>query len=44
MTNVDVVHLVDLNSSLTLNGEDVISKRSEVESLLYGANFGKSSK
>lgn len=44
MSNVDVIHLVDLNSSLTLNGEDVISKRSEVESLLYGVNFGKSSK
>jgi len=44
MTNVDFVHLVDLNSTLTLNGKDVISKRSKVEDLLYGVNFGKSSK
>ena len=44
MTNVDFVHLVDLNSTLTLNGTDVISKRSIVEDLLYGVNFGKSSK
>ena len=44
MTNVDFVHLVDLNSTLTLNGTDVISKRSKVEDLLYGVNFGKSSK
>ena len=44
MTNVDFIHLVDLNSTLTLNGKDVISKRSKVGDLLYGANFGKSSK
>ena len=44
MTNVDFVHLVDLNSTLTLNGKDVISKQSNVEDLLYGVNFGKSSK
>ena len=44
MTNVDFIHLVDLNSTLTLNGKEVISKRSKVENLLYGANFGKSSK
>ena len=44
MTNVDFIHLVDLNSTLTLNGKDVISKRSKVEDLLYGVNFGKSSK
>ena len=44
MTNVDFIHLVDLNSTLTLNGIDVISKRSKVSDLLYGANFGKSSK
>ena len=44
MTNVEVIHLVDLNSTLTLNGKDVISKRSKVEDLLYGVNFGKSSK
>ena len=44
MTDVDFVHLVDLNSTLTLNGKDVISKQSKVEDLLYGVNFGKSSK
>jgi hypothetical protein len=44
MTNVDFIHLVDLNSTLTLNGKDVISKQSNVEDLLYGVNFGKSSK
>ena len=44
MTNVDFLHLVDLNSTLTLNGTDVISKRSKVENLLYGANFGMSTK
>ena len=44
MTNVDFVHLVDLNSTLTLNEKDVISKQSKVEDLLYGVNFGKSSK
>ena len=44
MTNVDVIHLVDLNSTLTLNGKEVISKRSKVANLLYGANFGKGSK
>ena len=44
MVNVDLDHLVDLDSSLTLNGKDVISKRAEVGNLLYGATFGKSSK
>jgi len=44
MVNVDLDHLVDLNSSLTLNGKDVISKRAEVGDLLYGATFGKSSR
>jgi hypothetical protein len=44
MINVDSIHLVDLNSTLTLNGEDVISKRSKVADLLYGAYYGKSSK
>ena len=44
MTNVNFIHLVDLNSTLTLNGNDVISKRSNVGDLLYGVNFGKSSK
>ena len=44
MTNVDFIHLVDLNSTLTLNGKDVISKLPKVENFLYGANFGKSSK
>jgi hypothetical protein len=44
MTNVDFVHLVDLNSTLTLNGKEVTSKRSKVEDLLYGVNFGKASK
>jgi hypothetical protein len=44
MTNVDFVHLVDLNSTLNLNGKDVINKRPKVENFLYGANFGKSSK
>ena len=44
MINVDFAHLVDLNSTLTLNGTDVISKRSKVADLLYGSNFGKSSK
>jgi hypothetical protein len=44
MINVELSHLVDLNSTLTLNGQDVISKRSKVGDLLYGANFGKSSK
>ncbi|MDC0197991.1 CotH kinase family protein, partial [Candidatus Thioglobus sp.] len=43
MTNVDFVHLVDLNSTLNLNGKDVINKRPKVENFLYGANFGKSS-
>ena len=44
MTNVDFVHLVGLNSTLTLNGKDVISKRTKVRNLLYGVNYGKSSK
>ena len=44
MNDIDLSHLVDLNSTLTLNGKDVISKRSKVEDLLYGVNFGKSSK
>ena len=44
MTNVDFMHLVDLNSTLNLNGKNVIAKRSKVENFLYGANFGKSSK
>jgi hypothetical protein len=44
MTNVDLIHLVDLKSTLTLNGKDVITKRFKVGDLLYGANFGKSSK
>ena len=43
MKNVDLNHLVEPNSSLTINGKDVISKRSKVVDLLYGVNFGKSS-
>ena len=42
--NIELIHLVGLNSSLSLNGKNVISKRSKVENLLYGANFGISSK
>ena len=42
--NVDFLHLVDLNSALNLNGKDVIHKRFKVADLLYGENFGKSSK
>ena len=41
--NIELIHLVGLNSSLSLNGKNVISKRSKVENLLYGANFGISS-
>ena len=44
MENIDFIHLVDLNSNLNLNGKEVITKRSQVENLLYGVNFGKSSK
>jgi len=43
MKNVDFIHLVDLSSNLTLNGQDVITKRPKVKDLLYGKNFGKSS-
>jgi hypothetical protein len=43
MKNVDLIHLVDPNSSLTINGKDVISKQSKVGDLLYGVNYGKSS-
>jgi hypothetical protein len=43
MKNVDFIHLVDLSSNLTLNGQDVITKSPKVEDLLYGKNFGKSS-
>ena len=44
MQNVSVEYLVDLNSSLNLNGKDIKNKREEVADLLYGATFGKSSK
>ena len=43
MTNVDFDHLVGFDSTLTLNGKNVINKRSEISDLLYGATFGKSS-
>ena len=43
MINVDFIHLVDLKSTLTLNGKEVISKRPKVVDLLYGSKFGKSS-
>ena len=42
--NIELIHLVGLNSSLSLNGKNIISKRSKVENLLYGANFGIRSK
>ena len=42
--NIDLIHLVGLNSALSLNGKNVISKRSNVENFLYGSNFGISSK
>ena len=42
--NIDLLHLVSLNSALSLNGKNVISKSSKVEKFLYGANFGISSK
>jgi len=42
--NIDLMHLVSHNSNLSINGKNVINKRSNVENLLYGANFGISSK
>ena len=44
ITNVDFIHLVELDSTLTLNGKNVTTKRFKVGDLLYGKNFGKSSK
>jgi hypothetical protein len=44
IVNVDLDHLVDLNSTLTVNGKHVIGKQTEVGDLFYGASLGKSSK
>lgn len=40
---VDTTHLVEINSKLSFNQNEIMSKLINVEGLLYGANFGKKS-
>ena len=44
MENIDLNYLVGPNSSAVLNGKAVTRKESQVEDLLYGVEYGKSSK
>ena len=38
------MHLIDQESILYLNGENIVQKKPNVEIFLYGANYGISSK
>lgn len=44
MKDVDKIYLVEFDSFLNLNNKDIKTKIPDVEALLYGVNYGKSSK
>ena len=44
MSNIETTNLIDLDSSLSLNGKTISAKNANVAEMLYGVTFGKSSK
>ena len=44
LKNVDVDHLIEVGSSLSINGKQIDQKSNKVKEVLYGAEYGKSSK
>ncbi len=44
LKNIKTNHLIEINSSLLLNNKNIINKEKDVKQLLYGSEYGKSSK
>jgi hypothetical protein len=44
LKNVDVDYLIEVGSSLSINGIEINQKRNKVKEMLYGAEYGRSSK
>jgi hypothetical protein len=44
MSNIEITNLIDLDSSLSLNGKIISAKNVNVAEMLYGVTFGKSGK
>lgn len=44
MKNIELISLVDLDSELSINGIDILEKNNNVNDMLYGKIYGKSSK
>ena len=44
LDEIEVPHLIEKRSQLTLNGKEVVADETNVESLMYGGVYGKASK
>ena len=43
LADVEVPYLIEKNSQLSLNGDQVVANEEDVESLMYGRVYGKAS-